>query len=212
MPTTSRGAPFPSVGGSNNAPEAIQQLAQWASDHAGTSTMTAAERTALTGAALWAGRTVHESDTDHLVLYTGSTWERIALHYTPAQFHTHQATQSGNDNTNLALGDIVATDAFSKTSSSQVTYSGQRATAVVSAEVRLDNSSSFGLASSLAITANGVIVARSAGTAAAQSQRPATLVAPVVLDPGTVLAVRSITGLSITVTDLRLKGLTMGPA
>lgn len=83
MPTTSRGAPYPGDGPAvpNDVPGDIRRLAEWVNARPGVTPMTSTSRAALTGAELWRGRTVHETDTDRLVVYTSTGW----VTYSPDQ-------------------------------------------------------------------------------------------------------------------------------
>lgn len=110
---TSKGAPYPVGGDANDAPAYIQQLAEWTDARPGTQTMTAAARAALTGpTGLWEGRTVYESDTDRLMVYTGAAWRRVAVEESPdGGWQTWTPTW-----TDMTLGNAVMTARYRLTS------------------------------------------------------------------------------------------------
>lgn len=71
MATTTKGIPYPVGSDPNDAPADMQAIADWLDDALGAKTT--AQISALSGAALWTGRTVLDSDTGDVKVYRGAT-------------------------------------------------------------------------------------------------------------------------------------------
>lgn len=73
MTMTTKGVPYPEPTYPNNVPGDIKAVANWVNAHPGITTMTTVERNALTGMALWPGRTIYNStEKRHEVNPTGT--------------------------------------------------------------------------------------------------------------------------------------------
>lgn len=77
MPTTSRGYTYPAPSSANNVPGHMQALAEQIDLTPGIATLTTTARNALAGAALWNGRTIHNTTTGYLEVYdqASGTWK-----------------------------------------------------------------------------------------------------------------------------------------
>jgi hypothetical protein len=71
MATTTKGVPYPVGSDNNDAAADMQAMADWIDDALGAKTT--AQIAALSGAALWEGRTILDSDTGDVMVYRDST-------------------------------------------------------------------------------------------------------------------------------------------
>ena len=76
MPSsTTKGVPFPLGSDSvSTLDTTIQDLAEWVDDQPGIATLTTVQRDALTGADLWTGRTIWNSNNSRIENYDGVSW------------------------------------------------------------------------------------------------------------------------------------------
>lgn len=73
--STTKGAPYPvGTDAAASLDTIVQSLAEWVDSRPGVASVTTAERDALAGANLWAGRVVFNNQTLRLQMYTGSAW------------------------------------------------------------------------------------------------------------------------------------------
>lgn len=80
MGTTAKGVPYQDLGDPPDGPAGERAVAQWVDDNPGIRSRTYAQINALTGADLWVGRTVHQSNTgvhrtaSGIYVYNGVDW------------------------------------------------------------------------------------------------------------------------------------------
>lgn len=72
--TTAKGVPVPDLGDPPNGPADIAAVAGWVDDHPGSSPLTYAQINALSGAELWEGRGVYQTDTGTTRPAEGPYW------------------------------------------------------------------------------------------------------------------------------------------